>query len=104
MYISEAHAADVWPIGMSAGVINYKHKTISDRSKCANNLINTFDFNIPTYLDNMENELQTELSAWPFRYYVIDYDNKTKMYKFSFIPNPSDSEFDLTELIDKIEN
>jgi hypothetical protein len=32
VYISEAHAVDVWNIGLSAGVINHKHKTISDSS------------------------------------------------------------------------
>ena len=93
---------DVWPIGKSAGVINYEHQTIKDRSNCAKNMINMFDFNINTYLDNMENQIQNELSAWPFRYYLIEPENSNLtsiIYKFKYIPTPSDSEYDLSELI-----
>lgn len=106
VYISEAHAVDVWPIGKSAGVLNYKHNTIEDRSKCANNFIESFNFNesntINTYLDNMDNSLQNELSAWPFRYYIISFDNESNDYKFKYIPDPSDSEFNISELINII--
>jgi hypothetical protein len=100
VYISEAHAVDVWPIGMSAGTLNYKHKTLNDRQECANKFIKEYDFNVNTYLDGMTDNLQFELSAWPFRYYIIESDNNK--YKFKFIPNPSDSEFDLTEMFNHI--
>ena len=94
IYISEAHAIDVWPIGESAGTLNYKHKNIKDRSKCANKFMKTFDFNIPIFLDNMDEQFETETSAWPFRYFV------TKGTKFHFIPNPYDSTYDIIELFD----
>ena len=69
------------------------------------------DSNIKTYLDSIDNVLQNELSAWPFRYYIIDRimsetDNDcsdTNIYKFKYIPNPSDSEFNLEELFKQIE-
>ncbi len=98
IYINEAHAVDVWPIGLSAGTINYSHKTINDRLQCANKFINTFDFKIPTYLDSMENQFEEEFSAWPFRYYIIEYNNLTSQFVFKYIPDPSESEFDITEI------
>ena len=76
VYITEAHAADIWPIGMSAGTINYEHKCIEDRSKCAYKFKSEYDFDIPIYLDNMANEYETKYSCWPFRYHIIvDDDN-----------------------------
>lgn len=96
MYISEAHAVDVWPIGLSAGVLNKKHQNIVNRAECATNFINEYDFNILTYLDNMSNELQTKLSAWPFRFYLIKYNELIDKFVFKYIAEPSDAEFDLT--------
>jgi hypothetical protein len=104
IYISEAHAVDVWNIGMSAGTINYKHQTIKDRAYYANKFQKQYDFPIPIYLDNMNDELQNELSAWPFRYYLIKHDplqgqdQGQDIYRFHFIPNASDAEFDLTDI------
>ena len=99
IYINEAHAVDIWPIGLSAGTINYSHKKIEDRSACANKFISEFSFNIPTYLDSMSNEFANEFSVWPFRYFVINWSHQFKSFVFKFIPNPSDSEFDITELL-----
>ena len=96
IYINEAHAVDVWPIGLSAGTLNYSHKTIEDRAKCANKFIDSFDFKIPTYLDSIDNTFDIEFSVWPFRYYIIEY--KDSNYIFKHIGNPIDSEFDITEI------
>ena len=63
VYISEAHATDVWPIGMSAGVMNKKHITIEDRMTCAMNFIKEYDFDIMTYLDNMEDTFRDTLAS-----------------------------------------
>ena len=38
IYINEAHATDVWPIGLSAGVLNKKHKTSQVVQKIIKNL------------------------------------------------------------------
>jgi len=83
IYINEAHAVDVWPIGLSAGTINYSHKTIQDRASISNEFDETF-------------------GVWPFRYYVINWSDNLSQYVFSYIPNPLDSEFDITQLIDKL--
>jgi len=98
IYISEAHAADVWPIGESASTINYKHKNIRDRGLYADKFAKTFDFNIPIFLDNMDNEFETETASWPFRYFL------TNGTKFHFIPDPSDSTYDIMELFDMLES
>ena len=95
-YISEAHAVDVWPIGLSAGVLNYEHKKIEDRRDCAMNFIKEYEFNIPTYLDSMDNILRDDLAAWPFRYYIIS--SIKEEYVFEHIGMPDDSEFDLTKI------
>lgn len=106
VYITEAHATPkyvgdrrcgVWPIGRSAGTINYLHENIEDRSACAKKFRNEYNVSFPIYLDNMENDYETEYSCWPFRYHVIL--NK----KMSFVPMPVDCEFILQEMIDHIE-
>ena len=62
---------------------------------------------INTYLDSINDDLQNELSAWPFRYYLIESEQaklneNIESYKFKFIPDPSDSEFNLEELFKQI--
>jgi hypothetical protein len=65
-------------------------------------MIQTYDFKVKSYLDNMDSELQNELAAWPFRYYIIDYNINSDNYIFRYIPDPSESEYDLEILFDKI--
>ena len=98
VYISEAHATDVWPIGMSAGVLNQKHITIEDRAGCAQRFIEMYDFTIPTFLDSMDDTLRDELAAWPFRFYLIEKNDDEA--RFTHIAMPDDSEFDLSILFD----
>ncbi|AYV76331.1 MAG: iodothyronine deiodinase [Terrestrivirus sp.] len=93
IYINEAHAADVWNIGESAGVINYSHKEIKQRIQYAIKFRNTFELEIPIYCDNMNNDAESKYASWPFRYYVIS-NNKT----IKFIGQPEESYFDITEL------
>lgn len=98
VYQKEAHAADVWPIG---GIINYEHKTLEDRQSCANKFIkelNLFNLSKCMYLDSMDNAVLHTLSAWPFRYYCIKWDDLSESWKFVFIANPSDAEFNLTQI------
>lgn len=93
IYISEAHAYDVWPIGMSAGTINYSHKKIQDRINCTVKMKNTFNLTIPIYCDNMNDEFQNELACWPFRYFVV---HKNKLIH---IGQPENSTFELENLM-----
>lgn len=96
VYISEAHATDIWPIGMSAGTLNSSHKIIGDRIRCAKKMIDTYGFIIPTYVDTMTNNYRDTYSAWPFRAY--GFKNGKIVYK-SGIKN---SEYDPIELCDAI--
>lgn len=97
VYINEAHAMDVWPIGESAGTINYSHKNLEDRKFYALKFKNEFQFELPIYLDNMQDEFENKLASWPFRYYIL------RGNKFEFIPDPSDSWFDITELFARLD-
>lgn len=96
IYISEAHAADVWNIGMSAGTINYEHKSIQDRIRYINKMKNEHNFNVPIYADNMDNEFESVFASWPFRYFV------TIGHRLDKIGEPNDSSFDLCELFEYV--
>jgi hypothetical protein len=96
IYINEAHAADVWNIGESAGTINYSHKTISDRIQCGEKFIKTFDVEIPVYYDNMNDDVENDLSCWPFRYFITEGDI------IKVIGEPEDSEFNIGPIMDFI--
>lgn len=101
VYITEAHPADVWPIGMSAGTINYDHKNLEDRSKCAEKFKKEYEFEIPIYLDNMNSDYENTYSCWPFRYHVVI--EKDGEFVLSLVPSPVDSEFDMSELFEHLE-
>ena len=47
----------------------------------------------------MSNDFDEMFSVWSFRYYVIEWSSELSQYIFTYIPNPSDSEFDLTKSI-----
>lgn len=98
IYITEAHAADIWNIGESAGELIESHKNLPERIICINKLKTKFNLTIPIYADNMNNDFETEYSAWPFRYYII------KNNKFIQIGDPDDSQFDICHLMQFIEN
>ncbi len=92
IYISEAHAADVWPIGLSAGVINLKHKNIRDRIQCAKNLKKRYSFKIPIVVDSMDNLFRDHYSSWPFRAFIV------KDKKIKYISDMNDSQYDILDI------
>ena len=94
IYIKEAHAIDVWNIGLSAGTLNYEHKTIDDRIHCIKKLQKEYNLSIPIIADNMNDEFETKFASWPFRYFV------TVGQKIIKIGMPDDSAFDLCELFE----
>ena len=96
IYINEAHAADVWNIGESAGAINYSHKELQDRIKYAENFKNEYNLTIPIYCDNINDDFENELACWPVRIFIIF--NK----KFKLISEPSDSEIDVCVIFDSL--
>lgn len=92
IYISEAHAADVWPIGLSAGVINMKHIIIEDRIRCAKNFRKRYSFKVPIVVDSMDNLFRDCYSSWPFRAFII------KDKKIRYISDIKNSEYDITDI------
>ena len=82
---------------MSAGVLNSSHKTLDDRLSCAQNMIKRHNFQIPCYVDDMENSYRDTYSAWPFRIYGF---KKGKVFYKSGI---DDSEYDPDELFSAIQ-
>jgi len=101
IYINEAHAADVWNIGESAGTINYSHKIIEDRIKCASKFVNEHHMKIPVYCDNMNNDAEIKFSAWPVRYYIVSH--KESKTTIDLIGEPNDSQFDVLEIFDFVD-
>lgn len=99
VYINEAHAHDVWPIGLSAGTINYSHKDLDDRLKCAQKFKKEYDIQAPIYMDNMDNSVQNVLASWPFRYFLIKYSEEKDAFVFDTIGEPLDAEFDIANLL-----
>ncbi len=85
IYILEAHfvetdnnkIVDGWPIGNR---YRYpQHKTLKDRIKMVKKFLEEFpEWNIPTFLDTMENEFNTKYAVWPDRGFLIN--NKKMQY------------------------
>jgi len=70
IYISEAHASDVWPLGNQVCVP--QHNTIEDRIKVAKEqLIEKRDCKVPILVDSMDNQFDNKYHGWPERFYII---------------------------------
>jgi len=69
VYIAEAHATDVWPLGNHITLSS--HKSIEERRSAAQMLISQFKCNIPILLDNMDDEFDREYAVWPERFYIV---------------------------------
>lgn len=106
VYQKEAHAVDVWPIGLSAGTINYSHKSIQSRKFYAEKFAKEFDLDldqIHMYLDPMDDSVLHKLSAWPFRYYGIKWNGQESSYQFILIGEPEDAEFNFDSIFDQVQ-
>lgn len=106
IYINEAHGADIWNIGESAGTINYSHKIIEDRIKYAKKFSDENKMKITVYCDNMDNEIETKFAAWPVRYYIVSKNVKEGNHKIliNFIGEPDDSQFDIIKIFNYVDN
>lgn len=97
---------DVWPIGLSAGTINYSHTDIQSRKAYAEKFAEEFDLDlnqIHIYLDPMDDSVLHRLSAWPFRYYVIKWNQTESVYQFVLIGEPEEAEFTFDKIFDLID-
>jgi len=82
VYIAEAHANDIWPLGKHVDIPS--HATFQDRVAASDILIHKYEFNkIAMYYDTMTNEFDNQFAVWPERYFII------KDGKFSNIFKPT---------------
>ena len=84
IYICEAHASDEWPIRNKKELCIKQAKTNKERLNIARNFQKNFNFEIPLYVDDINNNFMNEYSVWPVRAYIID----GKSNKISWIMNP----------------
>jgi hypothetical protein len=71
IYISEAHAADTWPLGMKV-CYNQTHH-LEDRAKVAQDFIRDNQYEFELVLDEPpKNAFDSLFAAWPLRFYVIE--------------------------------
>jgi hypothetical protein len=98
IYINEAHASDIWNIGLSAGTVNHSHKNLDDRIGCIKKFIDTFNISFPVFADSINSieSFENVFAAWPFRFYVCEY-NVVKI-----IGQPNDSTFSLDQIFDLV--
>ena len=72
IYLAEAHADDVWPLGFG---IN-QPKTIEERKVNCQNVFKKVPALKPhldaVFLDNMSNDFNFRSGAWPERYFFAD--------------------------------
>jgi len=69
VYIAEAHANDVWPLGRHVDI--HDHRNFAERVAASQILLNKFDFKIPLLYDTMDNLFDKEYAVWPERYYLV---------------------------------
>jgi len=67
VYIAEAHAIDVWPLGNH--VVLESHKCIQDRQKAARMFL-ARGCEIPIVLDSMSDEFDKAYAVWPERFFL----------------------------------
>ncbi len=89
IYIREAHPKDGWWLG---GVISrrilkaggwseaaadvYDPKTIEERQQVASRCESTLQYEIPTYVDTMDDKVNKAYAAYPTRLYLIGLDGR----------------------------
>ncbi len=88
IYISEAHPVDGWAFGdgLMAKMVHvyapktttniHAPKTIEERRILAGELEKTLGFSFPTYVDDMDDRVNTLYAAKPTRLYLVDLDGK----------------------------
>jgi len=92
IYLKEAHAQDVWPLGQHVCVLD--HKTTEDRIVAAKTFIERYSWKLPMVVDEMDNEFLFTYLAHPERFYAF-YD-----HKLQFKAQPVDAYFPIDQISD----
>lgn len=70
IYITEAHAADEWPIGPTISFCS-QPKSINERCQLAKKFVDENEIKFNVMVDSMDNSFENTFAAWPVRFYVI---------------------------------
>jgi hypothetical protein len=78
VYVQEAHpiGGSILQENMNWGIRIPEHETLEDRRRAAATCAKAMNFKMPILLDNMDDTLTTEYSAWPTRVYLVDEDGR----------------------------
>ncbi len=78
IYIREAHPTDGWqvPINEREGVLLPSAKTMDQKEEHASTCVLKLDIKFSTLIDNMDNQVELNYSAWPDRLYLVGKDGR----------------------------
>jgi len=88
IYIREAHPIDGWWLGRrltrklfityfpKASMEHYDPKTIEERRAVAGECETALQYGIRTYVDDMDDYVNTTYAAWPTRLYLVGLDGR----------------------------
>jgi thyroxine 5-deiodinase len=76
-YTRQAHANDEWPLGDKFSW--RQHRTLEERTELAKLFKQDMQYQLPMYVDLMDNTFERVFAAWPERYYIVL--NGKVMYK-----------------------
>lgn len=82
IYIKEAHPLDEWQMDSNEeeGVCYPQPKTTADRVRIANDFVKRFQYDVPLFVDRIENTANAAYAGWPERFYILD-ETQTIVYK-----------------------
>ena len=82
LYIKEAHPLDEWQMESNEkeSVCYPQPTNLKDRVRIANDFVKRFHYEMPLYVDPIENPANQAYAGWPERFYVID-ESGTIVYK-----------------------
>jgi hypothetical protein len=74
VYVKEAHPEDEWQMDSNEdqGICYMQPTTLAERVTIANDFVAHSKYEIPLYVDGLENRADELYAAWPERLYVID--------------------------------
>merc|ERR1712032_441808 len=72
VYIREAHARNVWPIGDSVSRTVDAPRTDGERCALARRMREERDMDLPFLVDHIDNSFEAHFASWPFRFYILD--------------------------------
>jgi len=86
VYIAEAHAKDVWPLGNHVEIAD--HKSFEERVAASDILIDQYQYKLPVVYDTMTDDFDKKFAVWPERYYLVRKNDYGK-YVLEWISYPS---------------